>query len=60
MVHTLFSHFRSWLISRKAATGIEYALIATGICLAIAVTVYAFGDELQALYENNLSDALSG
>lgn len=40
----------SYIKSEKGATAIEYALIATGVSLAIAVSVYAFGDEMILLY----------
>ncbi len=36
---------------QKGATAIEYALIATGVSLAIAVSVFAFGDEVAVLYD---------
>lgn len=47
----------SFLACQRGATAIEYALIGTGISLAIAATVYAFGDDVSALYDG-LSDAI--
>lgn len=38
--------------SEKAATAIEYGLIAAGISVAIAAVVFAFGDQLVALFED--------
>ena len=59
MFQALFIKLLNLIHDIKGTTAIEYAIIATGISLAIAVFVYAFGDELQALYEDNLSDALN-
>lgn len=36
----------------EGATAIEYGLIAAGIAVAISVAVFAFGDELTALFES--------
>lgn len=36
----------------KGATAIEYGLIAAGIAVAISAAVFAFGDELTALFES--------
>ena len=45
--------------SENGATAIEYALIATGISIAIIGAVFAFGDEVVLLYDW-LENALSG
>jgi len=45
--------------NENGATAIEYGLIAAGISLAIVAAVYAFGDDLNALFEG-LSTSLSG
>jgi Flp pilus assembly pilin Flp len=37
---------RAWCRDRSGATAIEYALIAAGISLALAVVVFVFGDDL--------------
>ncbi len=39
----------------EGATAIEYGLIAAGIAVVISAAVFAFGDELRALF-----DGLSG
>jgi pilus assembly protein Flp/PilA len=36
----------------KGATAIEYGLIAAGIAVGISVVVFAFGDQLVALFED--------
>ncbi|MBN8521925.1 MAG: Flp family type IVb pilin [Alphaproteobacteria bacterium] len=41
------------------ATAIEYGLIAAGIALAIAAAVFAFGEDLTALFED-MGSALEG
>lgn len=38
-----------------AATAIEYTLIATGIAMAIAVVVFAFGGDLATLFDSFIS-----
>jgi len=48
----------SYIKSESGATSIEYALIATGISLAIVTAVYAFGDEMVLLYAG-LEDVLT-
>ncbi len=40
----------AYINNENGATAIEYGLIAAGISLAIAAAVYAFGDELEALF----------
>ena len=49
----------AYVKNEEGATAIEYGLIAAGISLAIVAAVYAFGDDLNALFEG-LSDSLSG
>jgi len=48
-----------WRKEDGGATAIEYALIAAGIALAIAVFIFAFGEELYAFFDY-LTGALSG
>ena len=43
--------FRSYGRDEKAATALEYCLIAAGIALAIIVVVTAIGDEIVNLFE---------
>ena len=47
----LIALFQAYTTKEDGATAIEYALIAAGIALAIAVAVYAFGDELTSKFE---------
>lgn len=43
--------FSNFLKCQNGATAIEYALIATGISMAIVVAVFAFGEDLGALFD---------
>ena len=49
----------AYLRNEDGATAIEYGLIAAGISLAILAAVFAFGDDLSALF-GDLSDSLDG
>ena len=55
----LLALINSYVKEEKGATAIEYGLIAAGISLAIVAAVYAFGDDLNALFEG-LSTSLAG
>lgn len=54
----LLDHVRRYIKSRKGATAIEYGLIAAGIALAIAVSVFLFGDTLNEMFFSQLPGAL--
>jgi pilus assembly protein Flp/PilA len=41
---------RRFLCDEKGATAIEYAMIASGIAVAIAATVFNLGSNVQGLY----------
>ena len=47
------------MTDEEGATAIEYGLIAAGISLVIATAVFAFGDDLVALFED-MGDSLEG
>ena len=47
----LTAPFRRFLRDEKAATAIEYALIAAGIGVAVAATVMALGTKLSGMYQ---------
>ena len=49
--------FKTWCENTKGATAIEYALIASGISLALAVIVYIFGADLSTFF-SELAEAL--
>lgn len=51
---------RRWVRDKRAATAIEYGLIAAGIALTIAGTIFVFGDTLHELYFSGLAGALDG
>ncbi|HYD17137.1 MAG TPA: Flp family type IVb pilin [Patescibacteria group bacterium] len=48
---------RSFLRNEEGATAIEYALIAGGVALAVAATVFVLGSKLNSFF-SALSDAL--
>jgi pilus assembly protein Flp/PilA len=43
---------RRFLREERGATAIEYALIASGIAVAIAATVFSLGSNVQGLYSS--------
>lgn len=47
-------NFLLWIKGTRGATAIEYALIATGISLFIATSVYFFGEQLSTLFYDTL------
>lgn len=52
--------FRRFLSDRKAATAIEYGLIAAGIAIAIAAVVILMGSRIADLFGNVLVATLGG
>lgn len=44
-------NLKKFIKSEGGATAIEYALIATGISLAIVGVVFAFGEQISDLYD---------
>lgn len=46
----LIAKLEAFRANEKGATAIEYGLIAAGIAVGIAVTVFAFGDDLSGLF----------
>lgn len=59
MIIKLLALKNAYLKDENGATAIEYSLIAAGISLAIVAAVFAFGDELELLFED-LTTCLSG
>ena len=59
MLIKLLALKNAYLKDESGATAIEYALIAAGISLAIVASVFAFGDELENLF-NGLTGHLDG
>ncbi len=51
--------FKNFLLCVNGATAIEYALIVAGIGLAIMAVVFAFGEDVAALFDD-LVDVLQG
>lgn len=46
----LLAKFEAFRADERGATAIEYGLIAAGIAVGISVVVFAFGDDLEALF----------
>lgn len=55
----LYATAQAYLTNEEGATAIEYGLIAAGISLVIATTVFLFGEDLDALF-GEMSTALEG
>ncbi len=49
-----------YLRMQRGATAIEYGLLAAGIAMAIAVSVFLFGDAIYNLLYDDLPTALDG
>jgi Flp pilus assembly pilin Flp len=54
----LTAFFLRYGLNTRGATAIEYGLIAAGIALAIAASVFAFGDQIYDLLYEDLPGAL--
>ncbi len=59
MLLKLWTQVQTWKSDDDGATAIEYGLIAAGIAVAIAAVVFAFGEELEGLFQG-LTDTLKG
>lgn len=55
----LFTQVQSFIADKEGATAIEYGLIAAGIAVTISAAVFAFGGQLNGLFES-LGGSLSG
>lgn len=56
----LFAWKEAYLKNEDGATAIEYGLIAAGIALAVAASIFAFGDDLNDMFdvmESNIATA---
>ena len=58
MLTKLLAKIHAYVANEDGATAIEYGLIAGGISLAIVAAVFAFGDDLQTVFET-MSGAMS-
>jgi len=59
MLIKLIALKNAYMNNEDGATAIEYALIAAGISLAVVAAVFAFGDQLEVLFDG-LTGALDG
>ena len=50
-LQSLSTPLRQFLRDEKAATAIEYAIIAAGVGVAVAATVMTLGTKLSGMYE---------
>ena len=48
----LIAGIQAYLKSEEGATAIEYGLIAGGISLGIVAALFAFGDDLAAIFDS--------
>lgn len=58
MVQLMLNKIKMFARNERGATAIEYALIATGISLAITVSVFFFGQQLYTLLYEDLPSVL--
>ncbi|MCB9990818.1 MAG: Flp family type IVb pilin [Rhodospirillales bacterium] len=58
MLTNLIAKIKAYAADKDGATAIEYGLIAGGISLAIVAAVFAFGDDLQLVF-NTIRDAMN-
>lgn len=56
LVQKLWAKKEAYITNDDGATAIEYGLIAAGIAIAIIATVFLLGDELDATFNDVLSD----
>lgn len=52
MLIKLIAMKQAYLNNEEGATAIEYALMAAGISLGIIAVVFAFGDQLNTMWDN--------
>ena len=57
-MNKLIAKFQAYLADKDGATAIEYGLIAGGISLAIVAAVFAFGDDLENVF-NAIADSMA-
>jgi len=59
LAQKLWAKKEAFLTNEEGATAIEYGLIAAGIAIAIIATVFLLGDELDATFNDVLTDLQS-
>ena len=55
---TIWTAFRHFVRDQRAATAIEYAMIASGVSIVIAGTIIGLGNNIKGLY-NKVAAALN-
>ena len=58
-MNKIIAKIHAWKIETDGATAIEYGLIAAGIAIAISAVVFAFGEQLTAMFQG-ASDQIAG
>lgn len=58
MLTKFIAKIQAYVADQDGATAIEYGLIAGGISLAIVAAVFAFGDDLELLF-NTIGGAMN-
>ncbi|MCC6781166.1 MAG: Flp family type IVb pilin [Hyphomicrobiales bacterium] len=54
----MFAQLRAFARDDRASTAIEYALVASGIAVAIAATVFSFGSDLKSTFYDKIAAIL--
>lgn len=55
---TMFAQLRAFARDDRGSTAIEYALMASGIAVAIAATVFSFGSDLKSTFYDKIAAIL--
>jgi pilus assembly protein Flp/PilA len=58
MLRTTFARLRDLTCDEQGTTAIEYALMASGIAVAIAATVFSFGSDLKTTFYDKIAALL--
>jgi Flp pilus assembly pilin Flp len=58
-LRTTVARFREFLVNdEQGATAIEYAILASGIAVTIAATVFSFGSQLKTTFYDKIAAML--
>jgi pilus assembly protein Flp/PilA len=57
-LRTTIAHIRRLVNDERGATAIEYAMLASGIAVTIAATVFSFGSQLKTTFYDKIAALL--
>jgi pilus assembly protein Flp/PilA len=57
-LRTTIAHIRRLVTDERGATAIEYAMLASGIAVTIAATVFSFGSQLKTTFYDKIAALL--